>query len=265
MKVYDFMYDGILLSDKGYMICRFDSGGTDTVTNGSELSFNTVSTQHGAKQELTSVEYGDALTATLQICRHPCLYNEDPISVEEIRDVMRWLNRKDFHKFSFVDDNEYINIYFNASFNVSRVEIDGIVRGFELEMFTDSPFAYYEPIKMNIKNIVANGKKTIISKSDEEGYIYPQMEIAVGASGDLQIYNDIEDRTMLIKNCTKDEVIKLNYPVIETSLVSHKIQDDFNWRFFRIAKTFREDANHVTISLPCTIKMTYSPRIKIGL
>ena len=100
---------------------------------------------------------------------------------------------------------------------------------------------------------------------DEEGYIYPQMEITMNASGDLEIYNDIEDRTMFIKNCKQGEVIKLDYPVIETSLASHKIQNDFNWRFLRIAKTYRENANHLTISLPCTIKLTYTPRIKIGL
>lgn len=264
MKIYDFEYDGLLLSDMGFIVCKFDSSGVDTVSNGAELSFNTVSSQRGAKYELTSVDYGDALTATFQICKNLCFSSEEDITLEEARKIMRWLNRKEFHKFRFIND-EYIGIYFEASFNVSRVEVGGILRGFELEMTTNAPFAFHDPIKFNIKNIVTNGKKTIVSKSDEEGYIYPQMEIIIDADGDLEIHNDIEDRTMLIKNCTKDEVIKLNYPVIETSLVSHKIQDDFNWRFFRIARTFREDANHVTISLPCTIKMTYSPRIKIGL
>lgn len=264
MRVYDFEYDGELLSSKGFIICKFDSSGTDTVTNGSELSFNTVSTQRGAKHELTSVAYEDCLTATFQICKHPCYYSVDEITIEEMRDIMRWLNRKEFHKFSFTS-YEYVNIYFEASFNVNRIEVGGRLCGFELEMFTNSPFAFYKPVRVDIKNLVSNGTKTIVSQSDEEGYIYPQMEITVNASGDLEIYNDIEDRTMFIKNCKQGEVIKLDYPVIETSLASHKIQNDFNWRFLRIAKTYRENANHLTISLPCTIKLTYTPRIKIGL
>ena len=162
-------------------------------------------------------------------------------------------------------NDDYINTYFEASFNVSRIEVGGVIRGFELEMFTNSPFGFQEPVKVNIKNIVEDGKKILNSKSDEEGYIYPQMEITIDAAGDFELYNELEDRTMLIKNCQKGEVIKLNYPVIETSLSSHKIQNDFNWRFFRIARTYEENANHLTISLPCTIKMVYSPVIKIGV
>lgn len=265
MKVYDFEYDGQLLSDKGLMICKFDSSGVETVSNGSELTFNTVPTLNGTRHELTSVEYEDCLTTTFQICKNPCVYEaEEEISLEEVRDIMRWLNRKGFHKFVLIND-EYIDTYFEASFNVSRIEVGGVIRGFELEMFTNSPFAFQEPVKLNFKNIVSDGKKLLISKSDEEGYIYPQMEITIDAAGDLEIYNDLDDRTMLIKNCKKGEVITLNYPIIETSLASHKIQNDFNWKFFRIARTYEEDANHLTISIPCTIKMTYSPVIKIGV
>lgn len=264
MRVYDFEYDGILLSDFGYAICKFDASGIDTIANGAELTFNTVSSQYGARYDLTSVGYENYITTTFQICKNICDTPDEEITVDEIRKIMRWLNRKEFHEFSFTSD-EYINIYFMASFNVSRIEVGGIVRGLELQMVTDSPFAYYKPVKMEIKNMVNDGEKTIISQSDEEGYIYPEMEITMDASGDLEISNDIEDRIMFIRNCEKGEVIKLNYPMIETSLASHKIQDDFNWRFFRIARTFKDTANHVTISLPCTIKMKYTPRIKMGL
>lgn len=265
MRVFDFEYDGELLSDHGYIICKFDSGGVETIQNGSELTFNTVSTRSGVRHELTSVEYENCLTTTFQICKHPCIYEaEEEVSLEEVRTMMRWLNRKGFHKFVLIND-DYINTYFEASFNVSRIEVGGVIRGFELEMFTNSPFGFQEPVKVNIKNIVEDGKKILNSKSDEEGYIYPQMEITIDAAGDFELYDELEDRTMLIKNCQKGEVIKLNYPVIETSLSSHKIQNDFNWRFFRIARTYEENANHLTISLPCTIKMVYSPVIKIGV
>lgn len=264
MKVYDFLYDDIYLSDKGFMLCKFDSSGVETMPNGSQITFNTVSTRNGERHELTSAQYDECLTATLQICKDPCIPNNEEVSLEEVRDIMRWLNRKEFHKFVLIND-EYIDTYFEASFNVSRVEIGGVIVGFELEMFTNSPFAFQEPVKVSIKNIVDNGNKVLVSKSDEEGYIYPEMEITIDKDGDFEIYNELEDRTMLIKNCKQGEVIKLNYPVIETSLASHKIQNDFNWRFFRIARKYREDANRLTISLPCTIKMVYSPVIKIGV
>lgn len=263
MKSYDFEYDGLRLSDKGFMICKFDSGGVDTVSNGSEITFNTVSTMRGVKHELTSIEYGDYLTATFQICKNLCLDNDEEISLEDMRDIMRWLNRKSFHKFKLIDD-EYTGIYFEASFNVSKIEIDGRLFGFELEVFTNRPFALQEPVTIRF-DAEANETKNIYSKSDDEGYIYPDMEIIIKESGNLEIYNAFEDRTMLISNCEVDEVITINYPMISSSLASHKIQNDFNWRFFRIASSFKNKLNEITISLPCTIKMTYSPIVKVGI
>ena len=70
---------------------------------------------------------------------------------------------------------------------------------------------------------------------------------------------------MRIANCTQGEIIRLKYPMINTSVSSHKIQNDYNWKFFRIANTFSERVNEITISLPCTIKIKYSPIVKISI
>ena len=264
MKAYDFEYDGLRLSDKGFVICKFDSSGVETIENGSVITFNTVSTMRGVKHELTSVEYADCLTATFQICKNLCLDKNEEISLEDMRDIMRWLNRKGFHKFKLLD-NEYTGIYFEASFNVSKIEVGGRLCGFELEMFTNRPFAIHEPVTVFIKNEVANEIKSVYSKSDDEGYVYPNMEITIAESGDLEIYSVREDRTMVIRNCVAGEVITVNYPIISSSLSSHKIQNDFNWRFFRIASSFENRLNEIKISIPCTIKMTYSPVVKVGI
>lgn len=264
MKCYDFEYDSVRLSDLGFVICQFDSSDVETVSNGSEIKFETVSTLNGIKHELTSAIYEDCLTATFQICKHPCDYDETEVSVEDMRKIMRWLNRKEYHKFKLLDD-EYSSIYLEASFNVSKVEIDGRIRGFELEMFTNRPFALQEPVLIALDIVEANEAKTIYSVSDEEGYIYPNMEITISASGVLEIYNASEDRTMRINNCKKGEVITVEYPMISSSLPSHKIQNDFNWQFFRISSTFKDKENNVTVSLPCSIKMEYSPIAKIGI
>ena len=264
MKAYDFEYDGLRLSDKGFVICKFDSSGVETIENGSVITFNTVSTMRGVKHELTSVEYADCLTATFQICKNLCLDKNEEISLEDMRDIMRWLNRKGFHKFKLLD-NEYTGIYFEASFNVSKIEVGGRLCGFELEMFTNRPFAIHEPATVFIKNEVANEIKSVYSKSDDEGYVYPNMEITITESGDLEIYSIREDRTMVIRNCVAGEVITVDYPIISSSLSSHKIQNDFNWRFFRIASSFKNRLNEIKISIPCTIKMTYSPVVKVGI
>ena len=134
-----------------------------------------------------------------------------------------------------------------------------------MELVTNRPYALQEPVVLNLRNIVPYGEKRIYSKSDEEGHIYPDMEITISQDGDFELYNSFEGRTMRIANCVVGEVIRVKYPMIESSLQEHKIQNDFNWKFFRIATTFREKANDITISIPCTIKMVYSPVVKVGI
>ena len=188
MKAYDFEFDGINLSQFGFIICKFGSDGIETVSNGSNITFNTVSTMKGEKHELTSSEYEECLTTTFQICKHPCITDSEEISVDELRDIMKWLNRKGFYKFKLLSD-DYLNIFFEASFNVSRIEMDGKICGLELEVITNRPYAVHEPISITIKNIQENGTKNISSQSDEEGYVYPEMEIIIDSDGDLEIYN----------------------------------------------------------------------------
>lgn len=264
IKFYDFEYDGYKLSDFGLMVCKFDSDGIQTISNGAEITFNTVSTLNGAKYELTSTKYAVCLESTFQICKNLCGSNDFEISVDELRKLSRWLNRKGFYKFKILNDT-HCDIYFEASFNIKRVEVNGKLCGLELNLKTNRPFALQEPKKVTIKNLVANGKQSIKDYSDIEGYIYPETEIIINESGDLNIYNAMEDRNTFIANCVAGEVIKMNYPIIESSISTHKIQDDFNWNFFRIANTYGDSMNHLTISLPCTIKIEYSPTVKIGL
>lgn len=263
MKAVDFEFDGLNLSDFGFALCHFDSEGLQTISSGAKIVFNTIPTLNGAKHELTSVEYEDCLETTFQICKNQCGSNDFEISTDELRVLSKWLNRKGFHKFKILSD-EYLDIYFEASFNISKIEMNGKTYGLELEVKTNRPFALQEPKKVVIKNIIQNGEKVIKDYSDVEGYIYPEVEITINESGNLTIYNDIEDRTTYIKNCIAGEVIKMNYPIIESSIPSHKIQDDFNWNFFRIANTFKNSVNKLTISLPCTIQVVYSPTAKIG-
>ena len=264
MKAYDFEYDSMNLSDFGFIICNFDSKGLETKSNGSEISFNTVSTLHGSKYELTSTEYENCLETTIQICKNTCSGNNEEIKPHELREIMKWLNRRKFLKFKILDE-EYCDLYFEASFNVSRIEFNGILYGLELEVKTNRPFALKEPRMINIKNIAQNGKYSINDTSYEEGYIYPYTEIIVNENGDLNIYNAIEDRNTYIANCTAGEIITMDYPIIRSSVSSHNIQNDFNWNFFRISNTLHNTRNDLTISIPCTIKLKYSPIVKVGI
>lgn len=264
MKAFDFEYDGINLSDKGFVICNFGDKGLETVSNGSQITFSTMSTLGGSKHELISTQYEDCLEATIQICKNHCNSDVKEISSTEFRELTKWLSRKKFLKFKILDE-DHIDLYYEAAFNISRIEIDGKLYGLELEVATNRPFALKEPRIINIKNLVQDGKHSINDISYEEGYIYPKIEIVVNADGNLNIHNAIENRDTYIANVSTGEVITMDYPVIQSSLSSHNIQNDFNWNFFRVANTFENSRNDLTISLPCTIKIKYSPIVKVGL
>lgn len=266
MIITDFSYgeNNKKLSDFGFIVCRFDSGGLDTISNGAVVEFNTVLVQNGAKQELVSSSYGDCLETTIQVCKNPCANGNIEIDQATFRELTRWLCRRKFLRFKPIS-NEYLDLYHEAIISVSRIEIDGKLVGLELEIKTNRPFALKEPRIININNTETNGKHSINDISHEEGYIYPKTEIVVNADGNLNIHNAIENRDTYIANVSTGEIITIDYPVISSSVPSHNIQNDFNWQFFRIANTFDNSRNDLTISIPCSIKVEYSPIVKVGL
>ena len=265
MKAYDFEYDGSNLSDKGLIICKFgSSGGIETISNGSKITFNKVSVLDGSKHHLVSTQYEDCLETTFQVCKNPCCGNDMEISSSEYRELTRWLSRKKFLKFKVLS-KDYIDLYFEASFNISKIEISGKLCGLELEVVTNRPFALKEPRTVVIKNLEQNGTYSLNDTSHEEGHIYPYTEITINQSGNLKIHNALEDRSTYIANCVAGEVITMDYPIIQSSISSHNLHNDFNWNFFRVANTYEDRRNKLTISIPCTIKIKYSPIIKVGL
>lgn len=264
MKAYDFEYDNRNLSDYNMVICSFGDKGLDTISNGAKISFNTIPTLGGSKHELVSTQYEECLETTIQVCKFSCDTDIEEITSTEFRELTRWLNRKSFKKFKLLSE-EYIDLYYEAAINISRIEMDGKLFGLELEILTNRPFALKEPRTITIKNLVQDGKHSINDISHEEGYIYPYTEIAISEDGNLNIYNAIEDRNTYIANCVAGEIITMDYPVIQSSISSHNIQNDFNWDFFRVANTFENSRNDLTISIPCTIKVKYSPIVKVGL
>lgn len=265
MKALDFEYDGLNLSDWGYVVCEFDGdGGLEVLSNGSQLTFNTVPMFRGTKFDLTDSIYEECIETTFQICKNNCDGVVEPIHIGEYRDLVTWLNRREFHKFKVLD-GEYLDFYYEGSFNVSRIEVGGQIVGLELTLKTNRPFAVHEEVTLHIDIQEPGESYTIIDVSDDEDVIYPYTQIICRQSGTLQIHNEREDRTTVIRNCTVGEVITMRYPIIETSKPAHEIQEDFNFVFFRIGGDFVKKENKVTFSLPCDVEIRWKPVVKVGI
>ena len=265
MKFYDFEYDGKTLTNLGYIVCQFDAnGGIETVSNGSNITFNTVSSDYHKNEYLINSEYSEPLTATFQICKNYCINDDKEIYPEEVREITRWLNRRIFLPIKLINDMGE-DLYTEASFNVSCIYIADTIYGLELEMTTNKPFLLRAEREIKINCNSKNQTFDIYDNSEEIGYINTKAIINIKESGNLQIFNSLENRQTYIKNCTAGEVITMDYPIITSSLNSHKIQNDFNWNFIRLSNTYYDNKNTLKISLPCDIILRYSPIAKIGL
>lgn len=269
MYAIDFEYDGQYLSDYGLIICNFDySNGTVIADAGSKLSFEKVSRNGGKKFSLTNATYEECVSTEFDICKNPDLYDYDErqISNDEYRDLMRWLNRREFLKFQVFDedDKERDTCYYNVSFNIDKIKIGEKLYGLHLTMESDKPFGYGQEQYVSWNFSETSMVKILSDMSDEIGYIYPDMTITCNRSGDLSIYNELLDCTMLIRNCSVGEVITIkgDSQIISTTYSSHNICNDFNYEFFKIGNTIDNRNNRISVSSPCKIVIRYSPTIK---
>lgn len=269
MYALDFQYDGRYLSDYGFMICTLGYGSDfETRTAGSRITFNKVSRHRGKIYSLVGTQYDECITAVFDICKNTD-NNEDEnmyITTDEYRSLMRWLNRNEFLHFRLLgtEEEDMDTCTFNASFNVDKVMVNRQLAALELTLETDKPFGYGRERKY-VWTVTNTGTPCVLEdRSDEIGYIYPNMKITCNSGGNLSIHNDLENCTMTVNNCASGEVLTVDgsAQIIESSVKSHKVYDDFNFEFLRIGNTMKNNHNKITVSLPCKLEISYCPIIK---
>lgn len=268
MKATNFEYDSHYLSDYGFVICSFDGASdVENVSVGSEISFNTVSMHQGKRFSLTSAVYESCYETEFDIMKSECDNSELEISDNQFRELMRWLNRREFLPFRFIDeDGEVDEIFFDASFNIEKIISDDKIYGLHLTMQTNRPFGYGEQYKA-VWSSSANSPYIVQDISDEIGDTYPLLKLTVKSAGNLTITNSTINRSTVIKNCVANEVITLDnlHQIITTSRNAHKICNDFNFVFFKIVNSFENRNNEITTSIPCDIELSYYPVVKDGI
>lgn len=263
MIVNDFEYAGEFLRDWGCMVCDIDtSNGFETINSDSQLTFDSVSQNNGKYFPLTTSYYTDRIEITFQICKYRCPNGLHPFTIYEVREIKRWLNRPNCHKFKLIQP-DWADIYMMGSFNISEIKFNDQTYGLELTFISNRPFALHEPITYNFE--LDNGTSySFYDKSDEIGHIYPSAVITCLSSGNLQLINSQEpDRKTIINNVAKNEIITCTPNlIISTSLLSHEIQNDFNFKFPRIVNKYGDRKNIFTSSIPVKIEFEYSPYVK---
>lgn len=268
MQSKDFMYDGQYLSDYGFMIANITTNEQKTViSEGSILTFEKTTRNRGKSYSLLATSYDSAYTTAFDICKNPSFYDDLEISNDEFRDLMRWLNRREFLQFCFIPDNgDETEKYWNASFNIEKINVGKCLIGLHLTMETDSAIGYGQEIAFNYNVSDTDTVFTLSDMSDEIGYIFLDITIEILRDGDLRIYNQTYKEITEIKNCRMGEIIKFNGQsmIISTDSATHKqtLANDFNFVFLRIGNTINNRQNKLKFSLPCKVKIRYRPLIK---
>lgn len=286
MSFTDFEYNGQRLSDFGCMVCQFDTPGLKTVSMGSNLSLNTVNRPIENKFNIMSTKYDEPYSTTFQICKHSCdKYNLGTMNIEEelVSQLYRWLNKKKYRKFKMLySDGKCSDMFFKGTFpTINALVLNGEVVGLELTFQANVPFGYYEPLEFEMDFSDVTEEYCIYDTSDEEGELYPsKVEITVLADGDLEIYNSMEKKYTIIKNCKAGELITLDgsNKIIQSDMAHPTLYNDFNYTFIRIMNKCGESddyyavkneederENIFTVSLPCRIYLKYSPICKMGV
>ena len=269
MRALDFKYDGFRLSDFGCIICTFDSPGSESYSVGSQITYITVPVNSGKRNYLTGAKYEECISAEFQICKdvERLMDNDKYFSVEEQREIVRWLNRTEYLPLEIINDG-YENIYFEGSFNIEKFEVSNNVIGFTLTLSTNRPFALNRKYvhKFEITNPL-NQKINVHDISDEIGYVYAELEITCAGNGTLQITNDMDGRVTEIRNCKSGEKITIKDMNIETTDLNHQktIMNDFNYVFLRISNKINSRRNSLKFSIPCKVALSYSPIRKVGI
>ncbi len=274
MYIDDFQYDGRYLSDYNCIVCDLNENtkGIKNVSAGSNITFNKNSRNRGKQNSLISSQYNACIQAVFCIAKNPRIYDGtvQAFTTDEIRDLMKWLNRENFHKFkpiTYRSGNH--SIYYNASFNIEKV-IDGNngnVYMLRLTMETDSPHAYESDDKHSylITNANLANEHRLAVFSDEIGDVLPSIKITCHSAGDFSITNITNGCTMLIKDCIENEVITVDAEKMTlVSSTGRNLYKSFNYEFLRLKNTLDETVNKITFSLPSKVEITYKPIVKYG-
>lgn len=271
MRTLDFWYDEQCLSDYNFVVCDFSAGsGISEVSAGSTITFVKVSRNGGAKHSLTNTKYNDCLSATFDICKNPDIFHDEDMEItsDEFRDIMRWLNRKEYLPFHFISDDGTVDdietCWHNASFNLSKLMLDERTYGIRLKLETNMPYGYGEEKVFSWSATSGNLSNVIMDTSDEIGYIYPTLIVTCRQNCTLTITNESEGCSSAIKNCKVGEQITMygDTNIIASSNPGHDIYNDFNYDFFRIGNSAARMENVIIASHPCDIVLKYHPIIK---
>lgn len=261
--VSDFIFDGRSLSSFGYVLINTNTEDTQDV---SEMELEYIKGARNDRSYSAGYKYDANLTATYTIIKDYCEFpdNQD-MTDEEVSEMTRWLCRKQYKWFRFIDEDEDNNdeVWYKVQWTVKKKFIGDSVVGLEITLHTNAPYGFTKQIENSY-----DGKSfTVNVDSDEEGYIYPDITITLLEGGDFELTNSYENRKTKLKNCVEGETITLlGYDLQQIeSTETHDFINEYNYKFPRLCCEYTNTVNSFETNLNCVVTMKYREIRKVGL
>jgi len=260
----DFIFDGVSLSDLGYVIAYDGLVSENAVVSG--MGYNTIKQAMSDVSRKVGHTYDANLTTTFNIMKDPCIFTDTfYLTNDDISELTKWLVRKQYKYFRFVAEEDMTDeVWFKVQNTVDKLREGDHIIGLAVTVNANAPYGFTRPIK----DRWSGKEKQITVHSDEEGYIYPNMVIVPQEAGNLVITNAYEDRDMIINNVAAGEVLTVygdGVNQIVSDNAAHDLSSDFNYNFFRLCNQFGQYRNDITTNLECDITLEYRGIRKVGL
>lgn len=260
----DFVFDGVTLSDHGYIVTWDGTYSEDGVV--SSMSYETVKASRSDVVHKVSSSYEENYHVDVIIAKSPCGDENMYLTNDDISEMSRWLCRKEYKWFRWIDDHlGQDEIWFEVQITMDKEAYGDSIIGLKLHISANRPYGVTRERKIKWDN--AEGQHIVNIYSDEEGYINPDVVITARTDGDISILNEREDRTTEIKNCVAGEVITIHGGDLLqiTSTEDHDFAKDFNYVFPRFYNEFEKNKNTITVTGMCDIEIRYRGLRKVGM
>lgn len=275
-----FSYDNISSEVYNLAIGSFN-GAEDGTQEMGNVDITTVKAPHSNLFLRANATYNSPIIITFSIIKMNCSdWNDYIFTQREIGFINRWLARKDYKKLKFYQEG-WEDIHYNAIMKVNQHMSGGLCVGFDVTATCDAPWGYDQTQTTTIDSSSGSAEVDIYDDSDEIGDIYPNVEITVLGSGNIEITNDFTGKKTKIKNCVAGEKITINNHSIESTecrpnpnspvydyIGNHPtLHNDFNWtwptisNYFTPSNTRDSRVNHYVVDGDCRIRLSWdSPR-----
>lgn len=271
----DFEFANRRLSDFGCIMCNIGSdSGLRDVDIGNDITFNTVKNNQSSLHKNTSSTYGSVYSVTFDIIKNPCGNDKENVimSLDETRNIVKWLNRRDYYKFKmYGNDPTIMSLIYFGSFNVKQKMIGSEIIGLSVTFTSNSPYALSEKKTVGFNVSEENQKIYLFGDGDEYGNIYPVVKILFKkACDEFTITNHNTSTTVYLRNCKEGEMITIDgeHKIITTDNDTHKktLYNDFNYEYLNIFIDENDyNENEYEVSSPCLITIEYYPVRKVGV